>query len=61
MEMNCNLNKLAIFFFKLFVCIIEKSLKIDYNLLFLVRIPSYFPPGYLRIISSYIKGSLSNI
>ena len=45
MEMDCNLNKLAIFF-KLLLYIIEKSLKTDCNLLFLVKSLNIFPPVF---------------
>ena len=34
MEMDCNLKKFANFF-KFFLCILEKSLKIDYGMFFL--------------------------
>ena len=53
MEMDCNLN--------FFLCIVEKSLKLDYRFFFLGEIPKYFLPDVLIVISCYIKGSLSNI
>ena len=53
MEMDCNL--------KFFLCVVEKSLKLDYRFFFLGEFPKYFLPGVLIAISCYIKGSLSNI
>ena len=60
MEMDCNLKKLASFFYKFFLCIEEKLLKTDYSLFFLGGgIPYYFL--LLTAISCSKKGSLSNI
>ena len=44
MEVDCNLKKLANFF-KFFFCILEKALKIDYDLFLLGEKPSFFLPG----------------
>ena len=38
MEVDCNFKKLASFF-KFFLCICEKSLKVDYGLFFLQEKP----------------------
>ena len=59
MEMDCKLKKLANFF-KIFLCILEKSLKIDNCLFFLGVKPYYFLPGVVTAISCYKTGSLSN-
>ena len=58
--MDCNLKKLAKFF-KFFLCISEKSLKLDYGLFFLGEKPYFFLPSVVRTISCYKTGSLSNI
>ena len=50
MEMDCNLKKLANFS-KSLPSILEKFLKIDYSLLSLGEIISYFPPSAVRAIS----------
>ena len=50
--MDCNLKKLANFF-KLFLCILEKSLKTDHSLFFLGEKPYYFPPDVVRTILGY--------
>ena len=43
MEMDCNLKKLAIFF-KFVLRVLEKSLKLDYSLLFLgEKLKIFFP------------------
>ena len=52
-EVDCNLKNLANFF-KFFLCILKKSLKIDYGLFFRRK-------KLVRAISSYKTGSLSNI
>ena len=50
MEMDCNLKKLANFL-KVFPCIVEKLLKLDYSLFFLGGIPECFLPSALTTIS----------
>ena len=61
MEVDCNLKKLAIFF-KFFFCILEKSLKIDYDLSFLGENPNFLVlPDVVRTISCYTTSSLPNI
>ena len=61
MEMNCNLKKLANIF-KFFLCILGKSLKTNFGLVFLREKPFYFLTSVrVRVISCYKTGSLSYI
>ena len=46
MEVDCNLKKLANFF-KILLCILEKSITFDYNLLLCGEFTHCFPPGAL--------------
>ena len=54
MEFNCNLKTLANFF-KFFRSILEMSLKTDYSVFFLGKIPQYFLHCALIAISCYEK------
>ena len=60
MEVDCNLKK-STNFFKLFLCILERSLKKDYGLFFIREKPYYFLADAVRAISWYKTGSLPNI
>ena len=52
MEMDCSLKKLANFF-KLFLCILKKSLKTDHSLFFPGEKPYYFLPDVEKAILGY--------
>ena len=52
MKVDCNLKQLANFF-KLFLCILETSLKTDHSLFFLGEKPYYFLPYVVRTILGY--------